>query len=319
MPDDNRKFAKKLGLFMRYPVMIPALMFFCLPPIPGQNKVENVPIEEAAWRAARDREMRSKESWLTIAGLFWLEEGDNEFGASSSSLVRLPPGSAPSIGGKFIKKGAKITVEAASGVELFCGGKRISRMEIRAGDSTSPDTLALDDFRMWVIRRGDRYAVRLRDLNAPAIKEYAGLDYFPPTAAFRIEASFVPYSAPQSVKVEAKIVKRSEMVSPGTVKFSLQGREFEFIAFDDEERKTYFLVFGDETNGQETYDGGRFLDFHVDADNRTVLNFNRSYNPPCAFTAFATCPLPPLQNHFPFRLEAGEKKYIYPAGQGGMP
>jgi len=87
------------------------------------------------------------------------------------------------------------------------------------------------------------------------------------------------------------------------------GREYEFIAFDDEERGTYFLVFGDGTNGEETYDGGRFLDFKVDTGNQTVLNFNRAYNPPCAFTTFATCPLPPAQNRFPFRLEVGEKKY----------
>jgi hypothetical protein len=182
-------------------------------------------------------------------------------------------------------------------------------MELRAGDSTSPDTLALGSLRMWVIRRGDRYAVRLRDLNAPAFKNYKGLDCFPPSSAFRIEAGFVPYSVPKRVKVEVKIVKQSELVSPGTVKFSLEGKEYEFVAFDDEERGTYFLVFGDETNGMETYDGGRFLDFKIDTGNQTVLNFNRAFNPPCAFSDYATCPLPPAQNRFPFRLETGEKKY----------
>ena len=290
-------------------IMIPALIFFCLSCPPGQNKVEKGPGEEAAWRAGRDREMRSEESWLTIAGLFWLDEGENTFGASSSNPIGLPPGSAPSLGGKFIRKGAKITVEAAPGVALFCRGKQVARMEIRAGDSTSPDTLALGDFRMWVIRRGDRYAVRLRDFNAQAFKDYSGLDYFPPSTAFRIEAVFAPYPAPKNIAVEAKIVKRSELISPGTVKFSWAGREYEFIAFDDEERRTYFLVFGDETNGEATYDGGRFLDFKVDTGNQTVLNFNRAYNPPCAFTPFATCPLPPARNRFPFRLETGEKKY----------
>jgi hypothetical protein len=118
-----------------------------------------------------------------------------------------------------------------------------------------------------------------------------------------------PYSVPKRVKVEVKIVKQSELVSPGTVKFSLEGKEYEFVAFDDEERGTYFLVFGDETNGMETYDGGRFLDFKIDTGNQTVLNFNRAFNPPCAFSDYATCPLPPAQNRFPFRLETGEKKY----------
>jgi hypothetical protein len=293
--------------------MIPALMLFSLPFLLALKNADKWLAEEAAWRAERDREMRSEESWLTIAGLFWLDEGENTFGASSSNRIELPPGSAPSLGGKFIRKGEKITVEAAPGVSLYCGGKQIARMTIRAGDSTSPDTLTLGDLRMWVIRRGDRYAVRLRDLNAPAFKDYKGLNYFPPSAAFRIEAIFAPYSSPKNIEVEAKIVKRSKLISPGTLKFLWEGREYEFIAFDDEERGTYFLVFGDETNGMETYDGGRFLDFKIDTGNQAVLDFNHAYNPPCAFTAFATCPLPPTQNRFLFRLEAGEKTY---AGAG---
>ena len=294
-------------------IMIPALMLFSLPFLLALKNADKWLAEEAAWRAGRDREMRSEESWLTIAGLFWLDEGENTFGASSSNRIELPPGSAPSLGGKFIRKGEKITVEAAPGVSLYCGGKQIARMTIRAGDSTSPDTLTLGDLRMWVIRRGDRYAVRLRDLNAPAFKDYKGLNYFPPSAAFRIEAIFAPYSSPKNIEVEAKIVKRSKLISPGTLKFLWEGREYEFIAFDDEERGTYFLVFGDETNGMETYDGGRFLDFKIDTGNQAVLDFNHAYNPPCAFTAFATCPLPPTQNRFLFRLEAGEKTY---AGAG---
>lgn len=294
---------------MEYPIMIPALIFFSLACLPVRGNAQKLPAEEASWRAGRDREMRSEESWLTISGLFWLDEGENTFGASAANRIGLPAGSAPALGGKFTKSGEKITVEAAPGVALLCRGKQVARMEIRAGDSTSLDTLALGDLRMWVIRRGDRYAVRLRDFNAPAFKNYLGLEYFPPSEAFRVETVFVPYPAPRNIPVEAKIVKRSELVSPGTVKFSWDGTEYEFVAFDDEERRAYFLVFGDETNGAETYDGGRFLDFKVESSNKVVLNFNRAYNPPCAFTAFATCPLPPAQNCFPFRLEAGEKKY----------
>lgn len=290
-------------------IMIPALVFFSLPCLPAMKTADKWLAEEAAWRAGRDREMRSEESWLTISGLFWLDEGENTFGASSSNRIELPPGSAPLLCGKFIKKGARITVEAVPGVALFCGGKQVVRMELRAGDSTSPDTLALGDLRMWIIRRDDRYAVRLRDLNAPAFKNYLGLEYFPPSETFRVEAVFAPYSAPKNITVEAKIVKRSELISPGTLKFFWDGREYEFIAFDDEERGTYFLVFGDETNGAGTYDGGRFLDFKVEPSNKVVLNFNRAYNPPCAFTDYATCPLPPPQNRFAFRIESGEKKY----------
>jgi len=300
---------RKGGWPWKVRIMIPALMLLCLMCLQAQKNVDKWLTEEAAWRAGRDREMRSEESWLTISGLFWLDEGENTFGSSSSNRIELPTGSAHSLCGKFIRKGAKITVEAAPGVALLCRRKQVARMELRAGDSTSPDTLALGDFRMWVIRRGDRYAVRLRDLKAQAFKDYSGLDYFPPSTVFRIEAGFVPYSVPKSVKVEAKIVKQSELVSPGTLNFFWDGREYEFIAFDDEERGTYFLVFGDETNGMETYDGGRFLDFKIEPSNKVVLNFNRAYNPPCAFSDYATCPLPPAQNRFPFRLETGEKKY----------
>lgn len=318
MPDDDERAETKGGLPMddrkggwpwKVRIMIPALIFLCLLCLQAQKNVDKWLTEEAAWRAGRDREMRSEESWLTISGLFWLDEGENTFGSSSSNRIELPPGSALSLCGKFIRKGAKITVEAAPGLALFCGGKQVVRMELRAGDSTSPDILALGGLRMWVIRRGDRYAVRLRDLNARAFKNYLGLEYFPPSETFRVEAVFAPYSAPKNIAVEAKIVKRSELISPGVVKFSWAGREYEFIAFDDEERGTCFLVFGDETNGVETYDGGRFLDFKIEPSNKLVLNFNRAYNPPCAFSDYATCPLPPPQNRFGFRLESGEKKY----------
>jgi uncharacterized protein (DUF1684 family) len=290
-------------------ILIPTLLFLCLQVLQAHKQVGNRLDEETEWKAQRDREMRSDESWLTIAGLFWLEEGENSFGAAISNRIVLPPGSAPSLGGKFIRTGKRIVVEAAPDVALICGGKTVAHMDLRAGDSSSPDILALGDLRMWVIQRGDRYAVRLRDLGAPAFKEFGGLQYYLPSEDFRVEAVFVPYSAPKKIAVEARIVKRSELVSPGTVRFSWGGREYDFVAFDDEERGTYFLVFGDATNGAGTYDGGRFLDFKPRFGNKAVLNFNLAYNPPCAFTDFATCPLPPDRNRFPVPIEAGEKKY----------
>lgn len=302
------KLSAKKGFARRISIMIP-FVFFILSCLNVPAKPTELPAEEAAWRAERDAEMRSEESWLTIAGLFWLDEGENTFGASGANKIRLPSDSAPPLSGTFVKSDGKITVEAAANVSLLCRGKQVTRMEIEAGDSISPDILTLGDLRMWVIRRGDRYAVRLRDLKAPSFKNYAGLEYFPPSDAFKIEAIFVPYPAPRNITVEAKIVKQSELISPGTVRFSWDGTEYEFVAFGDEERGTLFIVFGDKTNGTETYDGGRFLDFKTGPANKAVLNFNRAYNPPCAFSDYATCPLPPPQNRFAVRLEAGEKKY----------
>lgn len=264
--------------------------------------------QEMAWRKNRDTRMRAHTSWLTIAGLFWLIEGENSFGSSSENNIKLPESSSPPLAGKFIFKDNVVSVIAHPGVQFKVKSNPVTQMTLKADDSGDSDILELNNLNMWVIKRGDRYAIRLRDLNAPPFKNYTGLDFFPPSEKFRIEADFVPFPSPKSVSVETVIGTETEMISPGHVKFTLDGKEFSLLAFQDDDNSLFF-VFRDETSGIETYEASRFMVSQILENGKVDLNFNRAYNPPCAYTPYATCPLPPPENELKLRIEAGEKKF----------
>jgi len=133
--------------------------------------------EEMIWRKKRDQQMRALTSWLTIAGLYWLEEGENSFGTSIDNKIKLPPDSAPAQAGKFIVNNSKVTVVAAKGIDLKINHKKIKKAELQADDSGKPDIVELNDLRLWVIKRGKRLAIRLRNFNNPSYKKYPGSHY----------------------------------------------------------------------------------------------------------------------------------------------
>jgi len=266
--------------------------------------------EEKAWRERRDAEMRAPTSWLTIAGLFWLKEGENTFGTAATNTIKLPPDSAPLQAGKFILKKDKITVVAHEGVILRLDGKTINKMVLRTDQTGKPDKVELGELRMWVIKRDKRNAVRLSDLNHPPYKEYQGLDFFPPSKKFRVVGVFRPHDSPQTISVPTMIGTQTKMISVGVVDFRLDSRDYRLEAFRFNAQNTkLFLIFKDETNGQDTYEASRFMTADVLENGKVDLNFNRAHNPPCAYTLYATCPLPPPQNYLKVRIEAGEKKY----------
>jgi len=272
------------------------------------NEDQKFITEEMSWRKERDIRMRSPASWLTIAGLFWLDEGENSFGADPSNSMKLPSGAAPPTAGKFILRKGKISVIANRGVDLRVKEQRVTKRIIKGDDSGEPDIVELNDLRMWVIKRGGRYAVRLRDLNNSPFKEYKALDFFPPTKKYKILADYVPYSSPQQITLETVVGTTEEESSSGYVLFKIDGQEYRLEAFSYGPQELFF-IFKDETNGKETYDAARFMVSRILEDGKVDLNFNRAYNPPCAYTPYATCPLPPPQNHLKVRIEAGEKKY----------
>lgn len=266
--------------------------------------------EEEVWRSERDKEMRSPLSWLTIAGLYWLEEGESSFGSGPSNRIILPSHSSPPSAGKFIFKKGKIKVVANKGAGLKVAGKEIKKIFLKGDDAGRSDVVELGELRMWVIKRGERYAIRLRDLNAPAYKNYKGLDFFPPSKKFKIEADFIPYPDSKTVTVKTIINTEYDMTSPGYVRFMIDGKEYRLDAFrGDAKGKKLFFIFRDETNGKETYEPGRFMVSDILDNGKVDLNFNRAYNPPCAYTPYATCPLASPQNWLKVRIEAGEKKY----------
>lgn len=266
--------------------------------------------EELTWRQEREWEMTSPTSWLTIAGLFWLEEGSNTFGTDPGNDIVLPEGSASSAAGRFELEGATVRVVAAPGVPVTMDGRAISDTVLASDETGRPDVVALNDLRMWVIERGGRYAVRLRDFNAPRYKNFSGLKFYPVDESYRVRGVYTQFPRPRPVLVPTMTGTEATMVSPGYVTFHLGEEHIRLDVFEAGLDSTkLFIVFKDGTSGSETYGACRFLVAEIRDDGGVDLNFNRAYNPPCAYTPYATCPLPPKRNELSVRIEAGEKMY----------
>ncbi len=265
--------------------------------------------EEKAWQKEQDEKMRAPDGWLTIAGLFWLEEGPNSFGTSSECKIQLPQDSAPAVAGSFFYRSGKVTVRAQEGVPLRVNDVLITQSSLKSDAEGGLDTVALKDLRMWIISRSGRRAVRLRDFNHSAWKNSHSLEFFAPDPKYKILADYILHEEPKTISVETEIGTTTEMVSPGYVKFALDGRELKLIGFS-QGPKNLFIIFKDLTNGVETYEASRFMSAEIlEGGDKVNLNFNRAYNPPCAFTPHATCPLPPPENILDVRIAAGEKRY----------
>jgi uncharacterized protein (DUF1684 family) len=274
------------------------------PPPPGgppyQQQIED-------WRKAREARLRSDEGWLTVAGLFWLQDGDNPFGSDPRATVVLPAHAAPARAGSFRVRGKKVSVVPAPGVAITLAGQPVGERELRSDVPGPPDVLSLGATRFFVIERGGKMAIRLRDLQSPARRAFAGTRWFPIRPEYRLVGRFVPHPAPRHIAVPNILGMTEEMESPGVVVFNWKGQELRLEpVYETPERNELFFIFRDKTSGHETYGAGRFFYADNPHDGQVVIDFNKAYTPPCAFTRFATCPLPPRQNHLPVRIEAGE-------------
>lgn len=279
-----------------------------LPPSALRGRDAAFDAEIQAWRDQREARLRAEDGWLAVAGLFWLKEGPNRFGTDPSNEIVLPPGSAPARAGVFELREGKATARLEPGVEAAIAGTSVSGAGMRPDTSGSPDVLALGRLRMTVIERGGRYGIRLRDPQRKERLEFTGLSWFPIREEYRVVARFVPYDPPRMVRVPNVIGQVNELPSPGYAVFVLRGRELRLDpVLEEPDADELFFIFSDRTSGKETYGAGRFLYAAMPRDGTVVLDFNRAYSPPCAFTPFATCPLPPSQNRLPLGIEAGEK------------
>jgi uncharacterized protein len=255
------------------------------------------------WRTEHQRKLAADYGWLTVVGLDWLKEGDNGVGADPSSQVPLPPGSAPPHVAVISLHAGKVVLHPAVGIPLTLNGKPATETTLREDD----DILAINHLKFYLIRRGDRAGIRLKDNDSQARKHFQGLSWYPVDPAWRIQAKFTPWPAPHSLVFHNTIGQEETDPSPGYVTFQKDGREFHLEPTLDEGK--LFFVLRDQTSGKTTYGASRFL-YSEQAQNGTVLlDFNQAENPPCAFTAYATCPLPPPQNRLALAITAGEKKY----------
>jgi uncharacterized protein (DUF1684 family) len=264
--------------------------------------------ETRAWHAERIARLTAADGWLTLVGLHWLKEGPNRFGSAADNDMVFPA-SVPAHAGTFMRHGDTVGLSLQPGVSPTLDGKPFTGGTLRTDAEGRPDTLALGTVHFLVIRRGERLGLRVKDSEAATRKAFHGIPTYAPNPAWRVEGRLEPAAAEHKLPVTNVLGEVEEMVSPGTVVFSFGGQEYRLTPVVEPGENQLFFIFGDLTNRDETYGAGRFLYAELPKDGKVVLDFNRAYNPPCAFTSFATCPLPPSQNRLKVRVEAGEKRY----------
>ncbi|MCI0695620.1 DUF1684 domain-containing protein [candidate division KSB1 bacterium] len=268
--------------------------------------------EIQAWHQQRIESLKSPTGWLNLAGLFWLEEGENTAGANSTNAIILPKDKAPDFIGSFILHDSIVMFQTRPGVNVTFNDSVVTAIVMHNDLQDHPTKLSFGPLSWTIIKRGERYGVRLRDYEHPAVKNFDGIETFPIDSTWRIEASFAPNNPPKVIAIQTVLNTINEEPSPGAVVFKINGKTYRLDATGKMADKELFVIFADQTNGKETYGAGRYLYVPTpDATGKTIIDFNKAYNPPCAFTAYATCPLPPEQNKLPIRITAGEKNFSH--------
>lgn len=260
------------------------------------------------WQKERIESLKKEDGWLNLAGLYWLRPGSNTFGAEASNQLVFPKGkSAPQLG-RLILENDEVWVESNPKSELWEGGNRVEKLKIFSTD-TKPLILRHGSLRWFVIKRGEKYGIRLRDLEHPNLSSFAGIESYAIDSKWRVEAKLEKFPEEKKIPITDVLGQTSMQPSSGALVFTLKGKTYRLDPIDEGDQ--FFILFGDKTNAKHTYQSGRFLYAQkpVAGSNTVILDFNKAYNPPCAFTEFATCPLPPAQNVLNVAIQAGEKRY----------
>lgn len=271
---------------------------------PDLNYVKEI----SAARATRLEKLMRTDGWLTLVGLHFLQPGKNSIGSGADNSIVLT--AAPAHLGTVILGTdgvATITLNPSAGAKV--DGREVLGAKLDEGGEREPTRVSCGTLSFYVIDRGGRKALRVKDSEAPRRKEFKGIDYFPVDPAWRIEARWVNFEKPREVMIANMIGQESPALIPGKAVFEREGRTFELLPLVEGTDEPLFFVIADETSGKETYEAARFLYADPPSGGKLILDFNKAINPPCAFTPFATCPLPPKENRLPIAITAGEKKY----------
>jgi uncharacterized protein len=274
------------------------------------KKIETDPAyvsEIANWQYKRVQKLKKENGWLNLAGLYWLKQGENTFGSDPSNDIIFPPGTPPKIG-TIILKDSLTQLKVNKNIDVIINGAIVKEALLQNDLSRNTSIMSLGSYKWNIIRRQDKYGIRLRDLNSPLVKNFPGIETYPADISWKIEATYIKFPEPRKIIIPTIMGTAEESTVKGNLTFTKDGNKYSLVPIV--ENGSFFLIFADETNGEETYGAGRFLYSSLpDSNGKVILDFNKSYNPPCAFTKYATCPLPPKDNYLHLKVTAGEKKF----------
>ena len=260
------------------------------------------------WQQDRLEDLKAKDGWLNLAGIYWLKEGEQTFGSHHSNDIVFPDKAAAFIGTITLKDEVahiKVTDEA----ELYLNNDRVNELELSYDNSSKPSYITHGDLAWYIMKRHNSLAIRLRDYKNPAIEALDHIPSYPIDPDYLVEATLHPFDESRTITVNTPFQDYTQEYNcPGELHFKLKGLRLKLLPFTSGEG--YFIIISDETSAMDTYGGGRFMYAYPDSSGRIILDFNKAYNPPCAVTPFAACPMPPPENHLPLNIEAGEKNFV---------
>lgn len=276
---------------------------------PHQDSLSTETQRIEAWRQQRVTNLTSENGWLTLAGLYWLKPGRNQFGRDNYNDLVLNHPAVPDTAGVFnVQTTVSFIAEPNSGVTLQ--DQPVTQINLASDATEKPTILTLGSLRFYLIERAGQFGVRVRDTEHPARKAFKGLEYFPISTDWRVNARYETYLPSKHITIVNILGMTEQMESPGALVFDKDGHTWRLDALLESPTDTELLVmFTDATSGRDTYGAGRYLYVPKPTSKQVWLDFNQAFNPPCAFTEFATCPLPPRQNRLELAVTAGEKKY----------
>lgn len=286
-------------------LLVLLLAIGCNPRSPVISNWPSYIADHESWQEQRLARLKSERGWLNLAGLFWLEEGANTFGSDSVNNLLFPAHFPPN-GGTLTLQDSTLLLEVAEQVDILADGEPVKNITVRHDQQPGTTIMELGSFRWYVIQRGEQYGIRLRDLEHPRLEALEEIPSYPFSKKWVVKATFHPYDSVRKIEVPTVIDNFSEWYDvPGELRFRVNGKMQTLLPFRSGDG--FFLIVGDATNGLETYGAGRFLYCGDVQDGKVTIDFNRAYNPPCAFSPFATCPLPPMQNILDIEIDAGER------------
>lgn len=275
-------------------------------PAPSASPTPTPPLTVEQWRSKHEVDYRR--DWVSIAGLFDLKPGANTAGSARTNSIVLPA-STPAVIGRFVLTGTKVRFEPVAAAPVRLKDRVVTGpIDLKDDSGTSADELVIGDVRLVVHLSGNTRSLRVRDPHGPLATGFLGFTWFPIDEQYRVTGRFIKDAAPRSLKVLNTFNDIDEYKTEGVVEFSMQGKTLRLRPFTTRPKRFYF-VFRDASAGHETYETARFLYADLKDDDTVVLDFNMSYNPPCAFNPYTTCPVPLKENRLPVKILAGEKAY----------